>query len=355
MSVSGVRKMFEMASKMKNPIDLSVGKPDFDTPPPIKNAAIKAIKQGLNGYTPTVGIPALRKAIVQKFKNNKIRVKESQVLITGAVSGALDLVLCALLNPGDEVIIMDPFFVGYKQLLLRYGAKIVQIPTNKDFSIDLAGLEKATSKKTKAILINSPNNPTGKMYDEKELRAVARIARKHATLVISDEIYEEFSYTKKHFSIGSVYTNTVTLNGFSKSHAMTGWRVGYCCGPQAIIDATIKQQQFTYVCAPAPFQQAALTALSTSVKKYAKAYKKKRDIVYKGLKDKYDIVQPEGAFYAFVKYPYNADRFIKDCVKNNLLVVPGNVFSEKNTHFRICFATKDSVLRKAIKVLNNLT
>jgi len=355
MRVSGIRRMFEMASTMKNPIDLSAGLPDFDTPQKVKQTAITAIRQGFNRYTPTIGIPPLRKAILKKLKRNKINVKESQVLVTCAGFGALDLVLCALLNQGDEAILFDPYFVGHKQLLLRYGAKIVALPRNKDFSIDLARLEKAVTKKTKVIIVNSPNNPTGKMYGEKELREIARIAKKHGVIIISDELYEVFAYDKKHFSIGSVYKNTVTVNGFSKSHAMTGWRVGYCCGPQAIIDAAIKQQQFSYVCAPAPFQRAAVTALSTSVNKYVKGYKKKRDIIYNGLKDKYDIVKPEGAFYAFVRYPYDVDRFIKNCVKHNLLVVPGDVFSERNTHFRISFATKDSTLRKAVAVLNKLT
>ncbi len=355
MEVSGVRKMFEMASQMKKPIDLSVGLPDFDVPEEVKNAAIEAIKKGFNKYTPTTGLRELKERILKKLKEeNKIPSSIDQIIVTSAGSGALSIILTTLIESGDEVIIFDPYFIAYKELIMQNGGIPVISTTKSDFSIDLNDLQKKISGKTKAIIINSPNNPTGKVYEKKDLEEIVKIAKKHDLLIISDEIYEKFCYGKKHFSIGSIYPNTITVNGFSKSHAMTGWRVGYCTGPTEIIHEAIKVQQFNFVCAPAPFQIAAIKAFDVDVSLKIYEYKKKRDLIYNGLKKKYEIIKPEGTFYAFIKYPYNSERFIGKCIKNNLLIVPGGVFSRANTHFRVSFANKDEVLLKAVEILNNI-
>lgn len=355
MNVSGVREMFEMASKMENPINLSLGLPDFDVPFEVKEEAINAIKKGFNKYTPTTGIGELKDKIIEKLKKrNKIHVSSDGLIVTSAASGALSIILTTIINEGDEIIIFDPYFVSYKQLVIQNGGVPVYAKTKEDFSLNFKDFESKITKKTKAVIINSPNNPTGKVYDEKELKRFAEISRKHNLLVISDEVYEDFCYEKKYCSIGSIYENVVTVNAFSKSHAMTGWRVGYCCGPKEIIKEAIKIQQFNFVCAPAPFQYAAIKALNVDIKKHIKDYKKKRDIIYEGLRNNYGLKKPEGAFYAFVRYPYNPNKFIEDCIKNNLLIVPGNVFSEENEYFRISFANKDDVLKKAVSVLNNI-
>jgi len=356
MDVSGVRAMFEMASKIQNPINLTLGLPDFDVPEEIKQEAINHITQGNNQYTPTTGIPELKNKIKEKLKTkNNIIATEDQIIITSSVSGALSITLTTILNPEDEVILFDPYFVGYKQTIIQNQAIPIFVNLNKNFSINFEELKNKITKKTKAILINTPGNPTGYICTKQELEQLAEIAKQHELLIISDEIYEDFTYEKKHFSIGSIYENTLTLNGFSKSCAMTGWRVGYLTGPQEIINACIKVQQFNFVCAPTPFQYAAIKALDIDLKPKVKEYKEKRDIIYNGLKNTYKLDKPEGAFYAFVKYPYNKEQFIKNCLKNNLLIVPGKVFSEKNTHFRISFANKNEILNKAIKILNQIS
>jgi aspartate aminotransferase len=356
MQVSGVRKMFELASKVKNPIDLSLGLPDYDIPDIIKEEAINAIKKGFNKYTPTTGIIPLKKRIVQKLKEeNSIIAEEDEIIVTGAVSGALSIILTTIINKGDEIIIIDPYFVGYKQLIIQNSGLPIYVNTNKDFSLDIDEIEKKITNNTKAILINSPNNPTGKVYSKEDMIKLAEISKKKNIIIISDEIYEKFCYEKKHFSIGSIYSNTITLNGFSKSHAMTGWRIGYCHGPKKIIEQAIKVQQFNFVSSPTPFQYAAIKALDYDIKEKVIEYKKKRDIIYNGLKDRYDFVKSEGAFYYFIKYPYHKDKFIEDCINNSLLVVPGSAFSEKDENFRLSFANKDEILLKAIEILNNIS
>lgn len=354
MDVSGIRKMFEMAAKIKDPVSLSIGEPDFDIPENVKRKAIEAIEKGLNKYTPTTGIPELKNAIIDKLKKeNDMIIEEDQLIVTSAASGALSIILTTLLERGDEIIIPDPYFVSYKYLALQNEATPVFVDTKKDFSLDLDKIKKAINGKTKAILINTPNNPAGKVYSEEELRKLAEIAAEDNITIISDEVYEKFAYDNKHFSIGRVYQNTVTINGFSKSHAMTGSRVGYCVGPREIIQNAVKVQQCNFVCAPTPFQHAAVEALKTPVTKELKEYKERRDLVYEGLREKYDMIRPEGAFYAFIKYPYDGEKFIQDCIKKNLLVVPGKTFSEKDTHFRISFATSKETIKKGIDILNS--
>lgn len=355
MNVSGVRKMFELASKMKNPIDLSLGLPDFDVPEVVKEEAIKSIKNGLNRYTSTTGIKELKQKILEKLKKeNNIIADEEQIIVTSAGSGALSIIFTTIINEGDEIIVVEPYFVAYKELIIQNGGIPIYAKTKEDFSLDLESLKNKINNKTKAIVINSPNNPSGKVYSKEELKKLADIARKSDILVISDEIYEKFCYDKKHFSIGSIYKNTITINGFSKSHAMTGWRVGYVIGPKEIIREAIKVQQFNFVCAPTPFQYAAIKALECDVSDHVKKYKAKRDIIYKGLKNNYKLIQPEGAFYAFLKYPYTPERFMDNCLKNNLLIVPGTAFSRSDTHFRISFANKNETLRKAVEILNRI-
>lgn len=355
MNVSGVRKMFEMASKMENPIDLSLGLPDFDVQEEIKKEAINAIKQGKNKYTPTTGINKLKEKISKKLnEKNNISLSPEQVIVTSSGSGALSIILTTLVNPNEEVMVFDPYFVAYKQLIYQCEGKPVFVKTNEDFSPDLEDMKEKITDKTKALIINSPNNPTGKVYNKETLQEIADISRKNDIIVISDEVYEEFCYEKNHFSIGSIYENTITVNAFSKSNSMTGWRVGYCAGPKEIIQQAAKVQQFNFVCAPAPFQEAAVKAIDVDIKENVKEYKERRDLIYEGLKNEYEIVKPEGAFYAFIKYPYNPEEFIEDCIKENLLVVPGKIFSEENDYFRISFATGKEQLKKAIKTLKEI-
>lgn len=355
MDASGIRKAFELAKRLKNPIDLSIGQPDFEIPENIKRVAIEAIKNNKNKYSPTQGIEELRAVVSKKLKKeNQLNYKKENIIITGAVSGGLGVVLPTLIDAGDEVIIFDPSFVGYKQLILLYGGKPTVVEKNEDFSINFENLEKAITKKSKAIIFSTPENPTGYVYKEAELIKLVQIAQKNDIVILSDEIYADFVYEGKHISIGRFYDKAVVLGGFSKSHAMMGYRVGYLSAPAEIIENAMKVQQFTFVCAPTPFQYASIEALKTKNKDIVKEYKKRRDLIYNSLKDNYEIVKPSGAFYFFIKYPFKADDFIQKCLDNNLIVVPGSSFSQKNTHFRICYATSEENLKKAIGILNKI-
>lgn len=357
---SGIRKVFDLATKLKAPVNLSIGEPDFFIPSKIKNNLKKAIDENKNRYTVTQGIESLRKKIAQKLgKENKIKVAAENVLITSGTSGAIDLLFRAALDPGDEVIIPDPYFVVYKHMTVVNGAKPVFVDTYcSNFVPEPEKIAAKITARTKAIILNSPANPTGAVYPEKIIREIIEVARKNNILIISDEVYEKFVYDAVHFSSGSIYKNTVTLNGFSKSYAMTGLRLGYAVGPTEIIAEMTKLQQYTYVCAPSVVQHGALVALSVDTKKQVAEYKRKRDLIYKGIKDHYEVIKPAGAFYIFPKVPSrysNATEFAKTAIKNNLLIIPGNVFSEQDTRFRISFAADDETIKGGIKILRKLS
>lgn len=353
---SGIRKVFDLAAKNKGEIiNLSIGQPDFKVATNLKQAAKRAIDADNNAYTQTSGLPELKKKIVEKLnRENNIKAKEDEILISSGVSGSIFLLLSAILDPEDEIILSDPYFVVYEQIIKFLGAKAVFLDTYPDFHIDANKLKSLITTKTKAIVVNTPNNPTGAVYSQSELASVAEVAKKYDLLVIADEIYEYYDYEKKFFSIGSIYPKTVTLNGYSKSHAITGWRVGWAHGPREIIEAMNKFQQYTFVCAPS-FAQYALAAESEVLfDGVLNNYKTKRDIIYEGLRDKYELFLPEGAFYAFVKIPDGRKKFIEELIEKGVLVVPGSVFSKRDTHFRICYATNDDTLRKGINILRSL-
>ena len=355
---SGVRRVFDLAAQLKNPINFSIGQPDFDVPPVIKKAAISAIRQGFNKYVPTQGILPLRQKIAEKLKReNQIEAKAEEVLITSGVSGGLFLAFAALLNPGEEIIIPDPYFVAYKQLVRFLGARSRFVSTYPDFCLWPEKIEATVSRKTKAILLNSPANPTGRVLTQKEIEAVVKIAKKHNLWLISDEVYEAFIYDGlKNFSPASLYTKTITLNGFSKVLGMPGWRLGYLHGPKEIVDEMAKLQQYTFVCAPSFAQKAVLTALDSGfAERIKKTYQQKRGLIYNGLKDHFRVVQPEGAFYLFPEAPDGkGTNFVERAVKENVLMVPGSVFSERGSHFRISFAVDEKTIREGVKILTKM-
>ncbi|MBW7898120.1 putative N-acetyl-LL-diaminopimelate aminotransferase [Candidatus Brocadiaceae bacterium B188] len=351
---SGIRKIFNLAQKMQNPVNLSIGQPDFDVPEEIKTAAIKAIMDGANKYTVTQGIAELRDGISKQLQKHR-GVNAEDVIITSGVSGALTLALMVLINPGDEVLIPDPAFVSYKHLTKFCGGKPVFVDTYPDFQLTAARIQPHITKKTKALVMNSPANPTGILCTAHEIKEIAELARKHNLVVISDEIYHSYDYHHTFESIGKYYEKTLILDGFSKSFAMTGWRMGYAAGPTSIIAEMIKLQQYTFVCAPSFAQCALAISLETDVSHYIANYKKKRDLMYDGLKDRFRIVKPDGAFYFFPQVPWGTDEeFVASAVKNNLLIIPGSVFSERNTHFRICYTASEETIKCGIDILNTL-
>lgn len=358
---SGIRKVFDLAQKIRDPINLSIGQPDFDVPEEIKREAIKAIEQGFNKYTVTQGIEPLREKLAD-FVNKRRGTKYSKDdgIITSGVSGGIVLVLMAILDYGDEVVLFDPYFVMYKHLVSLFGGKPVIVDTYPDFGLASrkGEIERSITDKTKAIVINSPSNPTGKVLSREDIYTVYQIARSKGILVISDEIYDEFVYDGGFFSIASIYPEgTVLLGGFSKTYAMTGWRIGYAFGPSPIIKEMIKLQQYTFVCAPSFAQYASIRALDYDMSPYIQEYRVKRDIVYSGLRDNFDVVKPEGAFYAFPS-PKNlsvsVESFVDECIKEGVLIIPGSVFSEKCTHFRLSFAASNATLERGIEKINKV-
>jgi len=354
---SGIRKVFALAAELKNPVNFSIGQPDFDVPDPLKAEAINAIQQGVNRYSQTAGLPELQDKIAAKVKTN-IGWDNPNTLVASGVSGGLLLSFLALINPGDEVIFPDPYFVIYKHVINMLGGKCVYVDTYPDFKLHPEKIEAAITDKTKMIIVNSPCNPTGIVYSTEQLKELAELARKHDIVVMSDEIYDLFSYDEPCDSIAKYYEKTILLRGFSKAYAMTGWRLAYLAVHdclKAVLEEMTKIQQYTFVCAPTPLQKAAMAALDYDITDHVKVYREKRDMVYDGLKDKFEITKPGGAFYAFVKAPgTSGTAFVEKAIKNNLLIIPGNVFSEQDTHFRISYATTEEKIAKGLEILNSI-
>ncbi len=356
LDASGIRKVFDLAATMKDPINLSIGQPDFDVPDPIKEAAIEAIRAGQNKYTQTQGIAELREAIAEDLRREFGWKEVPPILVTSGVSGALLLTFFVLVDPGDEVIILDPYFVMYLHQVRLAGGVPVVIDTYPDFRPPLDKIEAAITPRTKLIVVNSPGNPSGAIYTREELQAIADIARRHNLPVISDEIYNLFCYDAPFASLAEFYENTILMRGFSKSYAMTGWRMAYVTGPKPILEKMTTLQQYSFVCAPSMAQAAGPVALRTDMSAQVAAYKRKRDMVYEALRDSFGLIKPAGAFYAFVPAPkgMTATDFVLKAIENNVLIIPGNVFSERDTHFRISYAASDEKLAQGLEILNKL-
>jgi aspartate aminotransferase len=350
---SGIRKVFDLAAKMKDPVNLSIGQPHFDTPEPVKAALKKAIDDGKNAYSQTQGILPLVERL-QEEVDRTYGHQNRKVFVTSGTSGALNLALLALINPGDEVIVFDPWFVMYKHLTNLAGGKVVPINTYPDFQMDISKVEAAITPKTKLIIANSPSNPTGTVASAENMKAIAQLAKDKNIALISDEIYRLYCYDQEFTSPAFFNDQTIVIDGLSKSHSMTGLRLGFCHGPSEVMEQMIKLQQFTYVCAPQPTQWAALTALDMDLSSVVEDYKRKRDFMLENLKG-YDIQGADGAFYMFIKAPWGtATEFVKKAIENNLLIIPGNVFSDQDTHFRLSYASDDRNLERGVEILNRI-
>jgi len=354
---SGIRKVFALAASLKDPVNFSIGQPDFDVPEPLKEEAIKAIKAGQNKYSQTAGDAILKNRIAEQIKN-EFGWSEPAILISSGVSGGLLLAFLALINPDDEVIIPDPYFVIYKHVINMLGGKCVFVDSYPDFELPVEKIADAITNKTKMIILNSPCNPTGVVYSEEQIKALAEVAAEKDILVMTDEIYEKFCYDGECPSIANYCEKTLLLRGFSKSYAMTGWRLAYMAAGESlknVIEEMTKIQQYTFVCAPTPFQKAAIAALDYEISDLVDTYRRKRDLLYDGLKDKFELVKPGGAFYAFIKAPGGSgSKFVEKAIANNVLIIPGNVFSEKDTHFRISYATSDDKIEQGVEILCGL-
>ena len=353
---SGIRRVFDLGATLKDPINLSIGQPDYPVPDNVQDAMIDAIRAGHNGYTVTRGIPPLRERIAQKLKDEFDW--EPDLFVTSGLSGGLLLSLMACLNPGDEVLIGDPYFVSYPHLVRLTAGVPVFVNLYDDFQLHPERFAAAVTDKTKLIIVCSPGNPTGTVYRDEDVRALGELARKHDLLIVSDEIYCTLSYDGTNPSPARFAPErTVLLRGFGKSHAMTGLRLGYAAGPPDVITEMAKLQQYTFVCAPHPAQYGALTAMDTDMSHHLAAYRAKRELVCTELEGVLDFVRPSGGFYVFPKAPPrfpSATPFVEEAIRRNVLIIPGEVFSERDTHFRISYAVPNNKIREGCEILRTL-
>ncbi len=368
---SGIRKIFDLAASLENPANLSIGQPHFEVPENIRAAAIAAIEGGRNAYTQTQGAPDLRLDLIRQLagefpatlgaSGSEQLPDDTGLLVTSGVSGALMLLMMATIGPGDEVIVPDPYFVMYKHLVKLFGGVPVFADTYPDFQLTAERVEKLITKRTKLVLLCSPGNPTGIVSTQANAQALAQVCERSGVLLVSDEIYDAFCH---EMDVGSCPSplrttrNVILLRSFSKTWAMTGWRLGYMTGPKAVIDQCTKLQQYTFVCAPSMVQAAGVEALKTPVAHHVADYKRKRDLVVTRLSPHYELTVPGGAFYAFPKVPeklgLTGTQFVHKALEKNLLTIPGAVFSERDTHFRISYACADANLERGLDILVDL-
>ena len=355
---SGIREFFALGKSMKNPVDLSIGQPEFDVPAAVRDAAMKSILEGRNRYTVTQGIEPLRIGLLEKYglRWERFGGDEIDVMVTSGVSGALMVSFLAALNPGDEILIPDPFFVMYRQLAVLVGAKAVCYDTYPDLQVKAERIAPLINERTRAILVNSPCNPTGQVIKEDQARALAKLAEDHGLLLISDEIYEDFVYEGRHVSPREFTSNCLVLGGASKNMGVPGWRIGWMFGPRSFIERCHMIQQFSYTCAPSMAQWGVAEGLMQDFTPQRESYRHKRDMVYEGVSDLYPTVKTEGAFFMFPALPEHLDlsTFMDRCIARELLVVPGSVFSEKARNFRISFAASAETLERAIEILREI-
>jgi len=363
---SGIRRVFDLAAKIENPINLSIGQPDFDVPAAAKRAAVDAIEAGHNKYTQTQGIAPLRARIAADVARDFAqdgRWDDFGTLITSGVSGGLLLSMLACVEPGDEVLVPDPYFVMYKHLVTLAGGRSVFVDTYPDLQLTAARVEPLMTARTKLLLLASPSNPTGVVTPPGAMAELVDLCRSRGVLLVSDEIYDHFCYEPIDAPAGprapspAMFSDALLLlGGFTKRFAMTGWRVGYAVGPVELIEQMAKLQQYTFVCAPSMAQHAALEAMGVDMSAQFEAYRRKRDMVVDALADRFELVAPGGAFYAFPKVPTGetATAFVERAIEKDLLIIPGSVFSERDTHFRLSYACDEATLSKGLSILNEL-
>ncbi|MDF9296990.1 aminotransferase [Geobacillus stearothermophilus] len=362
---SGIRRFFDLASGMEGVISLGVGEPDFVTSWSVREASILSLEQGYTSYTPNAGLLELRQEIAA-YLRRKFHVDyrpETEILVTVGASQAIDLALRAILDPGDEVIVVEPSFVAYEPLVVLAGGTPVAVQTTgaDGFQLHVAQLEQALTARTKAIIICSPNNPTGTVLRPAELEALARLAKEHDLLVIADEIYAELTYDDGYMSMAAVSgmrERTILISGFSKGFAMTGWRLGFAAAPEDILQAMLKIHQYAIMCAPTMAQYGALEALRSGERDVAEmrsSYRRRRNYFVSSLNEiGLPCHMPGGAFYAFPSIRHTgmtseqfAERLL---IEEKVAVVPGSVFGQSGEgHVRCSYASSLEQLQEAVK------
>ncbi|MBE5861302.1 MAG: aminotransferase class I/II-fold pyridoxal phosphate-dependent enzyme [Lachnospiraceae bacterium] len=366
---SGIRKFFDIVSEMKDAISLGVGEPDFDTPWHVREEGIYSLEKGKTFYTSNSGLKELRVEICNYLKRSQDVTYDpmKEVIITVGGSEAIDIGLRAMINPGDEVLIPQPSYVSYEPCAILAGAKpvIINLKAENEFRLTAAELEEAITEKTKLLILPFPNNPTGAIMEKSDLEAVAEVVKKHDIYVMSDEIYAELTYKGKHVSIASLpgmQERTILINGFSKAYAMTGWRLGYACGPEAIIKQMTKIHQFAIMCAPTTSQYAAVEALKNGdddVAMMRESYNQRRRFLINAFKEMgLECFEPFGAFYIFPcikEFGMTSDEFATRFLEEEkVAVVPGTAFGDCGEGFlRISYAYSLEKLKLAIGKLEH--
>ncbi len=361
---SGIRKFFDIAATMKDVISLGIGEPDFDTPEPVIQAGIEALKRGETHYTSNHGLLVLRQAVSDHLKRlyGVEYFADSEIVITVGVSEALYLVFAAMLNPEEEVIIPTPCFVSYQAEVALAGGVPVEVATfaENNFVPRIEDLEAAITPKTRAIFIGSPSNPTGTVYPREFLLKLAELVLKYDLAVISDEIYDRLVYGTEHVcfpSLPGMQERTVLMGGFSKAYAMTGWRIGYAAGPKEILSGMVRVHQYSIMSAPTISQYAALTALMVGepfVQEMLREYDRRRKLVVNGLNSiGLKTFEPKGAFYAFPDLRSTGlsdDDFCNQLLKEeHVAIVPGNSFGNAGVGFaRVSYATSYEKIEEAL-------
>ncbi|OUJ18651.1 Aspartate/tyrosine/aromatic aminotransferase [Methanonatronarchaeum thermophilum] len=360
---SGIRELFDQVGP--ETVNLGIGEPDYQTPEYIKKAGIRAINDGYTTYTPNKGLPTLRKAITNYLTKYDIKTNPERIIVTSGASEALHLATQTYINNGDHVLIPDPGFVSYRPLTKIAGGKPKPLPLKPqdNFKINPETLKEKITQKTKVLFLNSPSNPTGAINNPKDIKATTEIAKDHNITIISDEVYSEIIYEDKHTSPAKYNPNIITINGMSKTYAMTGWRIGYITAPKQDINQMLKIHQYIQACAPSISQKAAATALNKDTKfiqKTIEKLKQKRNLIYEGLKNtEIKLNKPEGSFYA---YPDTSKKgtdkqVTKKLLENNIITIPGRNFGTQKTnqnHIRISYATNKKDLKKFIKTIQKI-
>lgn len=361
---SGIRKFFDIVSEMKDAISLGVGEPDFDTPWHIRDEGIYSLEKGRTFYTSNTGLKELRMEIAN-YLSRRFGVSydsDREMLVTVGGSEAIDIAMRAMLDPGDEVLIPQPSYVSYEPCAVLAGGVpvIIELQAKNEFRLTAEELEAAVTPKTKLLVLPFPNNPTGSIMERKDLEAIAEVVQKHDLFVLSDEIYAELTYLDRHVSIASLpgmWERTVLISGFSKSHAMTGWRIGYACGPEVIIRQMLKIHQFAIMCAPTTSQYAAVEAMKNGdedVEMMREEYNGRRRYLMKRFADMgLDCFEPFGAFYTFPcikEFGMTSDEFATKLLNaKKVAVVPGTAFGDCGEGFlRISYAYSLDDLKRAL-------
>lgn len=357
--LSQIRKMFEVTNE--NAINLGIGEPDFNVPENIKQAMKEAIDENLTHYTPNKGYIELREEIVKKFnKDNNIKTNPENIIVTAGASEALYMCAQAFFEKGDEILLPDPSFLSYEACMKLSESKPVSVECNmeNDLKLKIEDVKEKITSKTKAIMLNSPCNPSGAVMDKEDVKAIADLSNDHDFIIISDEIYEKIIYDKKHYSPGAYSDNVITINGFAKAYAMTGIRIGYLNAGENLNEDLLKIHQYCIACTNSIGQIGAIEALrgsQDSVVTMVKEFKRRRDLITTRLIEMgYETPIPDGAFYVYPKVE-NPMEFVKKAADAGVITVPGIPFGENgDKHVRMSYANSYENIEKAMDILETL-